>query len=264
MVGETTAADVRLRAGRRGAFTLIELLVVISVVAILMALLVPALSRARKQARAVVCQAKLRQIGAGLAMSLEDHGGQLAIQAPGEDFLISAIFETETTFEDCPDLALCPSAAKLSSAEEIGGTWLDPFAAHPTREGVLISYGLNYDMFCAWANRAIPNTHVVKRAFRIPAVMDSMGSFTYYAADGEPPAYHGAIDRHTMNYVCINRHETGFTNVLFLDFSVRKVGLKELWTLKWVPDYDTAGPWTRQGGVLPGDWPEWMRGFKDY
>ena len=67
-----------------------------------------------------------------------------------------------------------------------------------------------------------------------------------------------------VNYVCINRHETGFTNVLFLDFSVRKVGLKELWTLKWLPDYDTAGPWTRRGGVQPGDWPEWMRGFRDY
>jgi prepilin-type processing-associated H-X9-DG protein len=229
-----------------------------------MALLVPALSRARKQARAVVCQAKLRQIGAGLAMSLEDHDGQLAIQGQGADFLFSAIFETETTFEDYPDLAMCPSASKLSSAEEILGTWLDPFAAHQTREGVLISYGLNYDMFSAWASRAVRNTHAEKRAFRMPAVMDSMGSFTLYASDGDPPAYHGAIDRHTKNYVCINRHETGFTNVLFLDFSVRKVGLKELWTLKWVPDYETAGPWTKAGGVLAGDWPEWMRQFKDY
>jgi hypothetical protein len=51
---------------------------------------------------------------------------------------------------------------------------------------------------------------------------------------------------------------------VFLDWSVRKVGLKELWTLKWDREFDTAGPWTKAGGVRPGDWPEWMRRFKDY
>jgi hypothetical protein len=25
-----------------------------------------------------------------------------------------------------------------------------------------------------------------------------------------------------------------------------------------------GGPWTKAGGVQPDDWPEWMRGFKDY
>ena len=44
----------------RKAFTLIELLVVISILVLLMALLFPALSRARKQARAVVCQNRQR------------------------------------------------------------------------------------------------------------------------------------------------------------------------------------------------------------
>ena len=42
-------------------FTLIELLVVIAALVLLMAILVPALSRARKQAKAAVCQARLRQ-----------------------------------------------------------------------------------------------------------------------------------------------------------------------------------------------------------
>ncbi|MBN2181987.1 MAG: hypothetical protein JW715_08730, partial [Sedimentisphaerales bacterium] len=62
---------------------------------------------------------------------------------------------------------------------------------------------------------------------------------------------------------CINRHN-GFVNGLFLDWSVRKIGLKELWTLKWSDDFDTAGPFTTTGGVQPEDWPEWMQGFKDY
>jgi hypothetical protein len=42
------------------------------------------------------------------------------------------------------------------------------------------------------------------------------------------------------------------------------VGLKGLWTLKWSRDFDTAGRWTRAGGVQPEDWPDWMRRFKDY
>jgi prepilin-type N-terminal cleavage/methylation domain-containing protein/prepilin-type processing-associated H-X9-DG protein len=62
---------------------------------------------------------------------------------------------------------------------------------------------------------------------------------------------------------CMNRHG-GYVNGLFLDWSARKVGLKELWTLKWYDEFDTAGRWTKAGGAKPEDWPEWMRKFKDY
>ena len=62
---------------------------------------------------------------------------------------------------------------------------------------------------------------------------------------------------------CINRHD-GYVNGLFFDWSVRKVGLEELWTLKWHRNFDTAGLWTKAGGVKPEDWPPWMRKFKDY
>jgi hypothetical protein len=66
-----------------------------------------------------------------------------------------------------------------------------------------------------------------------------------------------------MERNCVNRHD-GFLNSLFCDYSVRKVGVKELWTLKWHKSYDVAGPYTRAGGMNPGDWPVWMRNFKDY
>ena len=46
--------------------------------------------------------------------------------------------------------------------------------------------------------------------------------------------------------------------------SLRQVGLKELWTLKWASDYDRQGPWTKAGGVDRDRWPQWMRDFKDY
>ncbi len=57
---------------RRG-FTLIELLVVISIVAVLMGILLPALGRVREQARTLRCRANLKQYGIALRMYLDDN-----------------------------------------------------------------------------------------------------------------------------------------------------------------------------------------------
>src|SRR5690606_32032297 len=59
----------------RPGFTLIELLVVISIIALLIAMLLPALGQARDAAVAVNCLARQRQVGLGLTMYAEDHQG---------------------------------------------------------------------------------------------------------------------------------------------------------------------------------------------
>ena len=65
--------SVSTHSGSRSAFTLIELLVVVSIIALLVSILLPALSKAREQAKAAMCKTYLRQVGIGVEMYQQEN-----------------------------------------------------------------------------------------------------------------------------------------------------------------------------------------------
>ena len=109
-------------------------------------------------------------------------------------------------------------------------------------------------------------TSAIRNAAAVPIFCDSLGPAQAPGKVDPPPqsdAVPTRVPRREIDYVCMNRHDDGI-NSLFMDWSVRKVGPKELWVLKWTPDFKIDNSWTKAGGVWAEDWPEWMRRFKDY
>ena len=109
----------------RFAFTLIELLVAISVIAVLVAMLIPSLSGARTVALKVSCASTMRQIGLGTAAYRTDNRDYIFLTAKignGANsyipFGLSANTPYSTTFEEywAKGLRHCPSVSKLPEA----------------------------------------------------------------------------------------------------------------------------------------------------
>lgn len=262
---------VRRSISQGAGFTLIELLVVISVVVLLMAILLPVVQRVRNQARAVACQSNLKQWGTILALYIEDSQGYLPFPGGFYSILRGLSFSNDDPNGPEPlnpvytkGILFCPMA--IRSGREVPRTfraWEFGLNGAPVRG----SYGFNRQLFVFTFDPSIqtgkgsPDIFSLSGRGNIPTLLDATKQ-QGCPIDRFPPPSLEAFGN-SWGTFCINRHN-GHVNGLFLDWSVRKIGLKELWTLKWYREFDTAGPWTKAGGVLPEDWPRWMRGFKDY
>ena len=104
---------------KRKGFTLIELLVVIAIVALLMAILVPVLSAARKQVQATVCMAALKQWGLCYQLYAADYDSKLPFYMGGT--VNSTYMETLRSYYSNTDkMRACPAATKVLTGNPTG------------------------------------------------------------------------------------------------------------------------------------------------
>jgi prepilin-type N-terminal cleavage/methylation domain-containing protein len=136
----------------RAGFTLAELLVVIGIVAVLLALLLPAIGKARRAARSVSCLSQLHQISLAFQQHATTHGGRLpnplAANISWEESLIPYV-QTSAVFR-------CPADDELFETLGTSYDWRDTGDPASTLAGasILIAKGDTVLVF-----DALPNWH---------------------------------------------------------------------------------------------------------
>jgi hypothetical protein len=194
-------------------------------------------------------------------------------------------------FGDSNDLLFCPMAPASKVREIYGpanptgesgpfsawGTFFGPPKGNypSSLRGSAGSYGLNIYVCnpTAGTGRLMEwfwRTSNVKGASEIPLLLDCMWIDVFPTPYELPPLFDGeciGVDKGgslplSMKKACVNRHDEHI-NIVFLDYGVRKVGLKELWEIKWCrlwkQEYEKAG--------TPTAWnasDHWMYNMKDY
>jgi prepilin-type N-terminal cleavage/methylation domain-containing protein/prepilin-type processing-associated H-X9-DG protein len=249
----------------RKAFTLIELLVVVAIIALLIAILLPSLGRARKRANTSKCAANARSMGMSMNLYVADWQKFLPMTGATTDSWTQVLGGGKNGYGASAKLRLCPEAMEPRTNDVAQVPWFgtahfawgnsaetgpDPLTGKP----LTASYGLNGHLYNASPLGQITalggsaaqcySVPVNRRESDIPVFVDATWRHLFPKPTDSPapnqniddPGPHNFSGTLPISYAMIDRHDKA-VNVSFLDGHAQTLKLKELYYLPWSRDW---------------------------